>query len=143
VPRAATHRTRDGDDDVAVLSVSDLDDEQRAELRTVVGALVGLGVAGVDGAAAGAELGDSIDADAPTAAEALAVGLLDERPAGSSALVLTIEHLWAVPLRDAVRDAGGLVLGHRSLSDRGPGRVRDGSRRHRVIRFRPAASDGR
>ncbi len=30
--------TREGDD-VAVLSVSDLDDEERAELRTVVGAL--------------------------------------------------------------------------------------------------------
>ena len=30
--------------------------------------------------------------------------------------MLAIEHLWAVPLRDAVRDAGGLVLGHRSLT---------------------------
>ena len=45
---------RDGDD-VAALSVSDLDDDQRAELRAAVGALVGLGVAGVEGAEAGAE----------------------------------------------------------------------------------------
>ena len=30
--------------------------------------------------------------------------------------MLAIEHLWAIPLRDAVRDAGGLVLGHRSLT---------------------------
>ncbi len=104
------------DDGVSVLSVSDLDDDQRAELRAAVGALVGLGVAGVDGAVAGAELGASADADAPTAAEAIAAGLLDELPEGSSALVLAIEHMWAVPLRDAVRDAGGLVLGHRSLS---------------------------
>jgi hypothetical protein len=37
-------------------------------------------------------------------------------PDGSSALVLAIEHLWAIPLRDAVRDAGGIVLGHRSLT---------------------------
>ena len=104
------------DDDVAVLSVSDLDDDQRAELRAAVGALVGLGVAGVEGAEAGAELGASVDADAPTAAEVLAVGLLDDLPDGSSALVLAIEHLWAVPLRDAVRDAGGLVLADRSLT---------------------------
>ena len=103
-------------DDVDVVSVSDLDDDQRAELRAAVGALVGLGVAGVDGAKAGAELGASADPDAPTAAEVLAVGLLDDLPDGSSALVLAIEHLWAVPLRDAVRDAGGLVLAHRSLS---------------------------
>ena len=50
------------------------------------------------------------------AAEAVAAGLLDDLPDGSSALVLAIEHLWAVPLRDAVRDAGGLVLAHRSLT---------------------------
>jgi hypothetical protein len=104
------------DDDVAVLSVSDLDDEQRAELRAAVGALIGLGVAGVDGAEAGAVLGASADPDAPTAAEAIAVGLLDDLPDGSSALVLAIEHLWAIPLRDALRDAGGLLLAHRSLS---------------------------
>jgi hypothetical protein len=106
---------REGDD-AAVLGVSDLDDDQRAELRSAIGALVGLGVAGAEGAEAGAELADTIDLDAPTAAEALAVDLLDELPDGSSALVLAIEHLWAVPLRDAVRDAGGLVLGHGALS---------------------------
>ncbi len=104
------------DDGAAVLSVSDLDDDQRAELRAAVGALVGLGVAGGEGAVVGAALGGSIDADAPTAAESVAAGLLDELPEGSSALVLAIEHLWAMPLRDAVRDAGGVVLGHRSLT---------------------------
>jgi hypothetical protein len=104
------------DGDVSILSVTELDDDQRAELRAAVGALVGLGVAGVEGAEAGAELGASADPDAPSAAELLAVGLLDDLPDGSSALVLAIEHLWAVPLRDAVRDAGGLVLAHRSLS---------------------------
>ena len=106
---------REGDD-VDVLSVSDLDDDQRAELRAAVGALVGLGVGGVDGAEAGADLGASVDADAPTAADAVAARLVDELPDGSSALVLAIEHLWAIPLRDAVRDAGGLVIGHRSLT---------------------------
>jgi hypothetical protein len=106
---------RDGDD-VTVLSVSDLDDDQRSELRAAVGALIGLGVAGGEGAEAGADLGASIDADAPHAAEVLAAGLVDALPDGSSALVLAIEHLWAIPLRDAVRDAGGIVVGHRSLT---------------------------
>jgi hypothetical protein len=107
--------TREGDD-VLALGVSDLDDDQRAELRAAVGALVGLGVAGTEGAEAGAELGASVAADAPSAAEAVAAALLDDLPDGSSALVLAIEHLWAIPLRDAVRDAGGLVIGHRSLT---------------------------
>jgi hypothetical protein len=109
---------RDGDD-VTVAGVSDLDDEQRSELRSAVAALVGLGVAGLEGAEAGAALGASVDADAPTAAEALAAGLVEELPDGSSALVLVIEHLWATPLRDAVRDAGGVVIGHRSLTPEG------------------------
>jgi Protein of unknown function (DUF1269) len=104
------------DDDLSLVSISDLDDDQRAELRSVVGALVGLGVAGAVGAVAGATLGASIDADAPTVAESVAAGLLEELPDGSSALVLAIEHLWAVPLRDAVRDAGGVVIAHRSLT---------------------------
>ena len=64
------------DDGAAVLSVSDLDDDQRAELRAAVGALVGLGLAGGEGAVVGAALGGSIDADAPTAAESVAAGLL-------------------------------------------------------------------
>ena len=78
-------------------------------------------------------------------AEVVAASLLDELPDGSSALVLAIEHLWAVPLRDAVRDAGGLVLGHRLLTpeeliafgmvlgarDRARS-CRGGGRRHRV-----------
>jgi hypothetical protein len=99
-----------------VLSVSDLDDDQRADLRAVVGALIGLGVAGADGAEAGAEVGASADLDASTAAEVVAAALLEELPEGSSALVLAIEHLWAIPLRDAVRDAGGLVIGSRSMT---------------------------
>ena len=106
---------REGDD-VSVLSVSELDDDQRAELRSAVGALIGLGIAGADGAVAGADLGASADPDAPTAAEVLAVGLVDDLPDGASALVLAIEHLWAIPLRDAVRDAGGIVLGHHSFT---------------------------
>ncbi len=54
---------REGDD-LSLLTVSDLDDEQRAELRSAVGALVGLGVAGGEGAFAGAALGAAVDTDA-------------------------------------------------------------------------------
>ena len=103
-------------DDVAILSISDLDDDQRTELRAAVGALVGLGVAGGEGAVAGAETGTSIDVNAATVAERLGASLIDDLPDGSSALVLAIEHMWAIPLRDAVRDAGGIVLAHHSIT---------------------------
>ena len=64
---------REGDD-VAVLGVSDLDDDQRAELRAAVGALVGPGIVGAEGAVAGAELGGSVDPDAVFAAESVGRG---------------------------------------------------------------------
>jgi hypothetical protein len=100
---------RDGDD-VNELSVSDLDDEERAELRAGVLALTGLGLAGVDGAVVGALLG-AASTDSTTAAELVADGIGENLPDGSAALVLAIEHLWAAPLAEAVRDAGGIVLG--------------------------------
>ena len=71
------------DDDVAVLSVSDLGDDQRTELRAAVGALVGLGIAGGEGAVAGADAGASVDADAATAAERVALSLVDDLPDGT------------------------------------------------------------
>jgi hypothetical protein len=107
--------------DSVVMRVSDLSDEQREELAAVIGALVGLGAAGEEGAVAGAELGAEI---AEERAEERALGLdddaalaaVEELPEGTSALVIAIEHRWAIPLRDAVRDAGGLLLGERMLT---------------------------
>jgi hypothetical protein len=55
-------------------------------------------------------------ADTTAVAKKAASGILDDLPKGSSALVLVIEHRWMIPLRDAVRDAGGLLLAHRSVS---------------------------
>ena len=107
----------EGDDSVMVRT-SDLSDEQRKELGAVVGALIGLGAAGREGAAAGATLGAERAAAAGKSARGkeLASEILADLPEGSSALLLIVEHLWAIPLRDAVRDAGGLVLAHRSVS---------------------------
>ena len=72
---------REGDD-IAAVSVSALDDDQRAELRAAVGALVGLGVAGADGAVAGAEAGATSDVEGASASEVIAAAILDELPAG-------------------------------------------------------------
>ena len=36
--------------------------------------------------------------------------LIDELPDGSAGVLLIIEHAWAVPFRDAVVDAGGILM---------------------------------
>lgn len=107
---------RDGND-IEAVSVTDLNEDQRTELRTAVGALVGLGIGGdLESAVEGAEDVASLDPADGTAAQILAAEIVGELPDGTSALVLAIEHMWAVPLRDAVRDAGGFVIGHRLLT---------------------------
>lgn len=110
----AVFATRDGDE-VTIVSVSELDADERADLRSAAGALIGLGVAGADGAVAGAVLGASAPDDAPTVAEMVGDALADELVDASSALVLIIEHVWATGLRDAVLDAGGLVIARRPI----------------------------
>lgn len=98
-------------EEVDILRVSDLDDEQRQELGAQVGALIGLGVAGIEGFVAGAEAGAEIaDEGGFGLVEAIADELVEDLPDGSAGLLLIVEHAWAVPLRDAVIDAGGILL---------------------------------
>ncbi len=59
-------------------------------------------------------------AGAEAGAEAMAGGklydpeavwvLADEIPPGTTAAICMLEHRWAIPLRDAILDAGGTVL---------------------------------
>ena len=100
-------------DEVDILRVSDLDDEQRKELGMEMGALVGLGMAGLEGVLAGAEAGVEIVEDGGLGiVEAIGEQFIEELPDGAAGLLLIVEHVWAVPLRDAVVDAGGILLGN-------------------------------
>jgi uncharacterized membrane protein len=102
------------DDEVDVLRVSELDDAQRQELGAQIGALIGLGAEGIDGFVAGAEVGAEIAAEGGFGlVEDVGRELIMGLPAGSAGLLLIIEHAWAVPLRDAVMDAGGILLANR------------------------------
>ena len=77
-----------------------------------LGALVGLGVGGADGARQGAIAG------AAAAAEEYEYGIGEEEleriaesiPKGGGALLLAIEHTWAIPLRNASAASGGVML---------------------------------
>jgi uncharacterized membrane protein len=105
----AVHKDAEGE--VKTIRRSDLSDEEAVEFGAVVGALVGLGAGGVEGAEAGAEAGAAMAAselDAPGDEDVWDV--LDEIPPDTAAAVLLLEHRWAIPLRDAVRRAGGFPI---------------------------------
>lgn len=100
-------------DEVEILRVSDLDDEQRTELGMEMGALIGLGMAGLEGMLEGAEVGAEVaESGGLGVVEAIGEEFIDELPDGAAALLLIIEHAWAVPLREAVVDAGGMLMGN-------------------------------
>jgi len=100
--------------DITALQVSDLAPDEATQMGAVIGALIGYGEGGgedavIEGAAAGAaemEDGHLIpDEEAWYVADAI--------PDGSAAAIIMIEHLWAIPLRDAIVAAGGVALADR------------------------------
>lgn len=99
------------DDEVDIIRVSDLDEEQREELGAELGALIGLGADGIDGFVEGALTGAEVMEEGGLGIiEDLTEDLIDELPDDSAAMLLIIEHTWAVPLREAVVDAGGVLM---------------------------------
>jgi uncharacterized membrane protein len=99
--------------EIEVEHLSNLSEQEAIELGSKIGALIGLGIEGEEGAEAGAMAG---------AEEAAAEGgvhvfteqegwdVLEDIPDDSAAALILIEHHWAVPLRDAIMRAGGFRI---------------------------------
>jgi len=98
--------------------VSDVEEEEAVLAGAAIGALMGLGAAGAEGAEVGAWAG------AERAAEVYEFGLdtedilaiADQIPVGGAALLMLVEHRWLIPLRDAIRAQGGIVYAQEFLS---------------------------
>jgi uncharacterized membrane protein len=95
---------------VAKLTASDLDWEEATEYGAFIGSLIGLAQGGAEGFDRGAIAGAAELADGHFFDEDDAFRLTSAVPAGSSAAMVMIEHLWAIPLRDAIRRAEGQEL---------------------------------
>ena len=103
---------KDADGEIEIEHLSNLTRDEAIELGTKIGALIGLGVDGEEGAEAGAELGAEQAAE-----EGINVfggaeewDVLADIPNDSAAALILLEHHWAVPLRDAIARAGGFRL---------------------------------
>lgn len=100
--------TKDANGDIASIEVADRPELQK--YGAVAGALVGLGAAGEEGALAGAEAGSHAVDDGKMYEPEDVWSLAEEIPAGMTAAVALLEHRWAIPLRDAIMDTGGVVV---------------------------------
>ena len=103
---------KDASGELEAEHLSNLSEEEAIEVGSKIGALIGLGFEGEEGAEAGAAAG---------AEEAAAEGInifggaeewdvLEDIPNDSAAALILLEHHWAVPLRDAIARAGGFRL---------------------------------
>ena len=105
----AIHKGANGE--VTTLERSDLTGAEAKEFGAVVGALIGLGVAGAEGAEVGAEAGAAAMADGVNILDPNeAWDVIDDIPNDTAAAVILLEHRWAIPIREAVRAAGGFNL---------------------------------
>jgi uncharacterized membrane protein len=99
---------KDPDGEIEAMHLSNLTDDEAIELGSTVGALIGLGFDGEEGAEAGALAGAEAAADGISAfSDEDAWDVLGDIPNGSAAALVLLEHHWAVGLRDAVMRAGG------------------------------------
>jgi uncharacterized membrane protein len=97
----AVHKDAEGE--IEVQHLSNLTKDEAIELGSKVGALIGLGIEGEEGAEAAA---DGVD----VFTDEQAWDVLADIPNDSAAALVLIEHHWAVPLRDAIARAGGFRL---------------------------------
>jgi uncharacterized membrane protein len=105
----AVHKDADGE--IEVQHLSNLTKDEAIEVGSIVGALIGLGIEGEEGAEEGAALGAEAAADGVHAfSDDEAWDVLEQIPNDSAAALVLLEHHWAVPLRDAIARAGGFRI---------------------------------
>jgi uncharacterized membrane protein len=100
---------KDSEGEVSGLRASNISEEHAAEFGAVVGALIGFGAAGEEGAEAGGLVGAAA-MEGGVFDEEQIWDVVDEIPENSAAVVMLLEHRWAIPLRDAVYGAGGFPI---------------------------------
>jgi uncharacterized membrane protein len=110
----AVHKDADGD--VKTLHESQLTGDQQQAFGALVGGLIGLGAAGEEGFELGAERGAEAVAERGGVFDEDAWDVLAEIPEDSAAMLVLLEHRWAIPLRDAIARAGGMRLASEFIS---------------------------
>jgi uncharacterized membrane protein len=103
---------KDEEGEVLAAEMSELTEDEAMSYGAWVGALIGLGAGGAAGAEMGAIVGAISAADEYEYGldeEALAT-IGDDIPAGGAGLMLVVEHRWMIPMRDAMRAQGGILI---------------------------------
>ncbi len=106
---------KDKNGNITSAAVTELPEEERVKLGAAIGALIGLGAAGMEGVLPGAQAGAEVVAE-KTAQREFGLSqrqikeLADDMPNDTAAGFLLIEHLWAKRFKEIARAQDGVVL---------------------------------
>ena len=137
---------KDADGDVEVAHLSNLSEEEAAEVGSAVGALLGFGIDGEAGMEKGAVAGAEAAAEGSSLLDGeVAWDVLGDIPNDSAAALVLLEHHWAVDLRDALIRANGYRLADAFISpldlvEIGLLSTKEGKRLHAMEREHASAS---
>ena len=101
---------KDDEGNIERLQQTDLSQEELEDFGAIVGALIGVGADGEEGATAGAVLGAAAMEDGHVFDDKETWYVDDAIPPGTAAAVALLDHRWAIGLRDAIHEAGGFHL---------------------------------
>jgi uncharacterized membrane protein len=101
---------KDGAGRLTTLTASDLDWEEATSFGAMIGALVGFGAAGEEGAEIGAITGAVELADGHALGDKTREALVETIPPNSTTAMALVEHVWAKPLKAAIARAGGIEI---------------------------------
>ena len=95
---------------IETVQISDLDEDEALAYGAAIGALIGMGAGGEAGMEAGAVWGMRQMLDGHLFDEGTQWALAERIPEGTAAVIALVEHRWRIPVREAVRRAGGYPL---------------------------------
>lgn len=108
---------KDKEGNLTSIEATQLDEAERMRFGAVVGGLIGYGAAGEEGARIGMEEGALAAAEENYGITEEDIDeIADAIPNGSAAGIFIIEHLWAKSLKQALRDAGGVLMAQGMIS---------------------------
>jgi uncharacterized membrane protein len=102
---------KDVDGSITRLEASDLSEEEKAQLGTVLGGLLGLSAAEAEDAVVDTLAGAETPAEQVMGMSTSDVrSLVNDLPPGKAVALFLMEHVWATDLKVAIREAGGHPL---------------------------------
>ncbi|MCP4303698.1 MAG: DUF1269 domain-containing protein [bacterium] len=104
------YKSEDGD--VYAAEGTDLTEDEAISYGAWVGSLIGLGAGGKAGAGMGAIVGavSALDEYEYGLDEEALASIAADIPAGGAGLMVVIEHRWMIPVRNAMRAQGGILI---------------------------------